>query len=76
MSQEKNSESDQDLWKIHMKTLMRRKKNMETAQIIDDALYQYYTIEQGKPVPNWRYVKDQDWWVQYLESLGIDPRNP
>ena len=61
---------------MHMQMLMRRKKNMETAQIIDDALYQYYMIEQGKPVPNWKYIKDSDWWIDYLESLGIDPRNP
>ena len=31
---------------------------METAQIIDDALYQYYTIENDLPVPNWRTIKD------------------
>ena len=49
---------------------------METAQIIDDALYEYYTVEQGKPVPNWKYIKDADWWIDYLESLGINPRNP
>jgi len=49
---------------------------METAQIIDDALYEYYTVEQGKPVPNWKYMKDSTWWIEYLESLGIDPRNP
>ncbi len=49
---------------------------MEIAQIIDDALYQYYVVEQGKEVPNWRYIKDQDWWIEYLKSLGIDPRNP
>jgi len=49
---------------------------MEIAQTIDDSLYQYYVVEQGKPVPNWRYMKDQDWWIDYLESLGIDPRNP
>jgi len=52
------------------------KKNMEIAQTIDDALYQYYVVEQGKPVPNWRYIKDQDWWCEYLKNLGIDPRNP
>jgi len=72
-----NPENHTDhMWQMHMQMLMRRKKNMETAQTIDDALYQYYTIEQGKPVPNWRYMKDQDWWIDYLESLGIDPRNP
>ncbi len=49
---------------------------MEIAQIIDEALYKHYTIDQGKPVPNWRYVKDQDWWIDYLNQIGIDPRNP
>jgi len=49
---------------------------METAQIIDDALYQYYVVEQDKNVPNWKYMKDANWWIDYLESLGIDPRNP
>jgi hypothetical protein len=51
-------------------------RSMEIAQIIDDALYQYYVVEKGKEVPNWRYMKDQDWWLEYLQSLGIDPRNP
>ena len=49
---------------------------MEIAQIIDEELHQYYVIERGQKVPNWRYVKDQDWWIEYLKSLGIDPRNP
>ncbi len=48
---------------------------MEIARIIDDAIYQYYVVEQGKPVPNWRYMKDADWWIEYLNSLGLDPRN-
>tara|TARA_B100000900_G_C20274125_1_gene591256 strand:+ start:295 stop:462 length:168 start_codon:yes stop_codon:yes gene_type:complete len=55
---------------------MKMKRSMEIAQIIDDALHQYYVIEQGKPVPNWRYMKDQDWWMEYLKSLGLNPRNP
>jgi len=59
-----------------MQTLMKRKKSMEIAQTIDEALYQYYHVEQGKEVPNWRYIKDADWWIEYLKSLGIDPRNP
>jgi len=59
-----------------MQTLTRRKRNLQIAQTIDDALYQHYVVEQGKPVPNWRYVKDADWWVNYLKTLGIDPRNP
>jgi hypothetical protein len=49
---------------------------MEIAQIIDEALHQYYVVELGKEVPNWRYMKDQDWWIEYLKTLGIDPKNP
>jgi len=74
---EKNLHENVDpSWTMHMQTLMKRKKNMEIAQTIDDALYEYYVVEQGKPVPKWRYIKDQDWWVDYLKNLGIDPRNP
>ena len=58
-----------------MRTLMRRKKSMETAQIIDEAIKKYYE-EQGKPVPMWRQKRDPDWWVEYLIRLGVDPRNP
>lgn len=57
-----------------MQTLMRRKKNLQIAQIIDDILYEYYS-EQGKPVPKWKR-KDPDWWIDYLKQLGIDSRNP
>ena len=76
MSEENLYENEDPMWQIHMKTLMRRKKSMEIARTIDEALYQYYHVEQGKEVPNWRYIKDQDWWIEYLKSLGIDPRNP
>ena len=76
MSQEKNTGSEDPIWTMHMRTLMKRKKNMEIAQTIDDALYQYYKVERGKEVPNWRYMKDADWWIEYLRSLGMDPDNP
>jgi hypothetical protein len=59
-----------------MKMLTRRKKNLQIAQTIDDALYEYYVIERGQEVPNWRYVKDQDWWQEYLIRLGLNPNNP
>ena len=49
---------------------------MEIAQTIDKALYEYYVVERGEEVPNWRYIKDSDWWIEYLKQLGIDPRNP
>ena len=48
---------------------------MEIAQTIDRSISEYYS-SIGKPVPNWRYMKDQDWWLEYLQDLGIDPRNP
>ena len=74
MSQEKNIESEENLWKMHMQTLMKRKKNMETAQIIDKALFEYYS-EKGMEVPKWRKPINT-WWRDYLIELGLDPNNP
>jgi hypothetical protein len=72
---EKNLYENEDLiWKIHMQTLMKRKRNMEIAQIIDEAINEYYSLH-NKPVPNWKN-KDPDWWIEYLKSLDIDPMNP
>ena len=48
---------------------------MEIAQTIYKALYQYYVIENDLPVPNWRQIKDPQWWLVYLDSMGIDRRN-
>ena len=76
MSEKNPLENEDPIWQTRMQMLMKRKKNMEIEQTIDDALYQYYTVERGEKVPNWRYIKDQDWWIDYLTSLGIDPRNP
>jgi hypothetical protein len=76
MSKENQENPTDPIWQMHMQMLTKRKRNMEIAQTIDDALHQYYVVEQGKPVPNWRYVKDSDWWIEYLEKLGIDRRNP
>ena len=58
---EQNQENHMDhMWQTHMKTLTQRKRNLQVAQIIDDALHQYYVVERGQQVPNWRYIKDQD----------------
>tara|TARA_R100001509_G_C4783183_1_gene187146 strand:+ start:489 stop:719 length:231 start_codon:yes stop_codon:yes gene_type:complete len=76
MSEKNPLENEDPIWQTRMQMLMKRKKNMEIEQTIDDALYQYYTVERGEKVPNWRYIKDQDWWIDYLISLGMDPRNP
>ena len=59
-----------------MRMLTQRMKSMEIAQTIDEALHQYYVVERNEDVPNWRYIKDADWWLEYLKSLGIHPRNP
>lgn len=48
---------------------------MEIAQTIDDALYEYYVIERGKSVPNWKYKKNPQWWIDYLRELGLDDNN-
>ena len=59
-----------------MKMLTERQKSIKISAIIDEALYQYYVVENDLQVPNWRYIKDQDWWLEYLDSMGIDRRNP
>ena len=48
---------------------------METAQIIDEAICEWYSL-RDLPVPQWRMKKDPDWWIEYLKELGIDPGNP
>ena len=68
--------NEDHMWLMHMRTLTKRKRNMEIAQIIDDALYKYYTIDNGVPVPEWKVCRNPDWWTEYLISLGIDPKNP
>ena len=51
--------------------LTKRMRSMEIAQIIDDALFEWYT-ERGIGVPEWRRTKDPQWWIDYLKELGID----
>ena len=43
--------------------------HMEIAQTIDEVLYNYYTVERGIPVPNWKTQKDPQWWIDYLKEL-------
>ena len=75
MSEKNLYENEDHTWQIRMKTLMQRKKNMEIAQIIDEALEEYYS-SNGKPVPNWKTDGNEQWWIDYLKELGIDPSNP
>ena len=57
-----------------MQMLMKRKRSMEIAQTIDNALFEWYS-ERGLDVPQWRMKKDPDWWTEYLKELDIDENN-
>jgi len=57
-----------------MQMLMKRKRSMEIAQTIDNALFEWYS-ERDLEVPQWRMKKDPDWWTEYLKELGIDENN-
>ena len=76
MFEENLFENEDPMWSTRMKTLMKRKGNMEIVQIIEDSLHEYYVIERGIPVPQWRQRKNPEWWTDYLIDLGIDPSNP
>ena len=75
MSENNLYENEDPLWRIHMQTLMKGKRNMEIAQTIDDALEEYYS-EKGLSVPNWKQQNNPQWWIDYLKSLGLDENNP
>ena len=61
-------------WRTHMQMLMKRMRNIEVSQKIDAALFEYYS-EKGMQVPQWKMKKDPQWWIDYLESLGLDKDN-
>ena len=63
------------MWQMHMQMLTKRKRNMEIARIIDEAINEWYSLH-NLPVPNWKCNKDPEWWTTYLEELGIDKNNP
>ena len=72
---EQNPKNHTDLmWQMRMQTLTKRKRSMEIAQIIDNALFEWYS-ERGLDVPKWRMKKDPDWWTEYLKELGVDENN-
>jgi hypothetical protein len=68
-------ENEDPLWQTRMRMLMQRKRNMEIAQTIDDALLEWYS-ERNLEVPDWRINRNPQWWTDYLISLGLDPKNP
>ncbi len=75
MSEKNLYEREDPSWQMHMQTLMKRKRNMEIAQTIDEAIDEWYSLH-NLPVPDWKCKRDPDWWLDYLQTLGIDPRNP
>ena len=48
---------------------------MEISETIDKALWEYY-FERGMEVPKWKRNKNPQWWIDYLDELGIDKNNP
>ena len=68
-------ENEDPTWKTRMRMLTKRKRNLQIAQIIDEVIAEYYSLH-GEPVPNWKTQKDPQWWIDYLEELNIDPKNP
>ena len=75
MSEKNLYENEDPMWRMRMQTLMKRKRNMEIAQTIDNALEEYYS-EKGLPVPEWKLKKNPQWWIDYLKELNIDQDNP
>lgn len=72
MSEKMQNDHMDPTWETRMQTLTKMMRNMEIKQIIDDALYEYYVVENGKPVPNWKVQKDPQWWIDYLKDLEDD----
>ena len=67
-------EKEDPTWKIRMRMLTKRKRNLQIAQTIDEAINEWYSLH-NLPVPDWKYNRDPEWWIQYLKDMGLDPRN-
>ena len=75
MSEKIPNENTDPIWQTHMQMLMKRKRIIETAQTIDRALWEWYS-DRGLEVPDWKTQENPQWWIDYLNELGIDPTNP
>jgi len=71
MSEKMPNDHTDPTWRMHMQTLMKRMRNIEISQTIDQALFEYYS-EKGMDVPNWKRQKDPQWWTNYLRELSGD----
>jgi hypothetical protein len=72
MSEKIPNENMDLIWKTRMEILMKKKRIIETKEIIDKSIWDWY-FERGMQVPNWRMNKDPQWWVEYLNE--IDGKN-
>jgi len=41
---------------------------IEVSETIDKAIWEWYS-ERGLDVPDWKYEKDPQWWIDYLAEL-------
>ena len=64
----------ENIWKMHMQTLTKRKRIIEIGETIDKVLYEWYS-ERGREVPKWKINSSPSWWISYLEDLGMDTNN-
>ena len=71
MSEKMPNDHTDPMWRTHMEMLMKRKKVIETKEIIEKAIFDWY-FERGLDVPNWRMQKDPQWWIDYLKELDGD----
>jgi len=71
MSEKTPNDPTDPIWSTRMQMLMKRTRNMEVKQIIDEVLWKYY-FEKGMEVPQWKRNKDPQWWIDYLKELGIE----
>ena len=60
---------------MRMDILQKRIKQVQTAEKIDEAINEWYSLHD-LPVPQWKSKRDPDWWREYLIELGLDPNNP
>ena len=54
-----------------MEILMKRMRQTEIAEKIDESLRKWY-FERGIEVPDWKKQKDPQWWTDYLQELDTD----
>lgn len=68
MSEKNLNDHTDPTWMTHMETLTKRMRNIEVAQKIDEAINEYYSL-QDRPVPRWKMQKDPQWWIDYLAEI-------